>query len=171
LRKDSLNRKLLQAAVKLAPEGMSIEIFDRVGEFPIFNDDLVPSPPAIVVEFKQKVRAADAVLFVSPEYNYSIPGGLKNAIDWGSRPNADNCFNGKPAAIIGVAGRLGGTLRMQYHLRQVMVTLNLFPLNKELFVREGASKFDEQGALIDAGTKETLNELLSELQTWTHKLK
>lgn len=171
LRKESLNRKLLNAAVGLAPEGMEIEVFDRLGEFPILNDDLVPNAPQIVREFKEKVRTADAILFVSPEYNYSIPGGLKNAIDWGSRPPSDNCFDGKPAAIMGAAGRLGGTMRMQYHLRQVMVTLNMFPINEEIFVREGAVKFDGEGNLIDEPTKKMVTEKLAALKEWTEQLK
>ncbi|OGG47500.1 hypothetical protein A3D66_01080 [Candidatus Kaiserbacteria bacterium RIFCSPHIGHO2_02_FULL_50_9] len=170
LRKDSLNRKLLNAVVKLAPEGMEVEIYDRLGKFPIFNDDLTHNPPEVVKEFKQKVRGVDALLFVSPEYNYSIPGGLKNAIDWGSRPPRDNCFDGKPAAIMGVAGRLGGTMRMQYHLRQVMVTLNMYPINKELFVREGALKFDAAGTLRDEPTRKAVEEELAALKVWTEKL-
>ena len=171
LRKESLNRKLLQAAVNLGPEGVDIEIFDRVGEFPIFNDDLAGDPPPVVSEFKQRVRAADAILFVSPEYNHSIPGGLKNTIDWGSRPSSDNCFNDKPAAIMGAGDGMGGTVRMQPHLRQVMLDLNMHTINDELLVREGASKFDGRGLLIDEKTRMAVTAHLAALAAWTQKLR
>ena len=99
LRKSSYNRGLLRAARQLAPEGVSVEIFDLDG-IPLYNQDDDGNPPARVMEFKERIRAADAILFVTPEYNYSIPGVLKNAIDWASRPYGDSAWEGKPVAVM-----------------------------------------------------------------------
>src|SRR5687767_13200144 len=107
LRESSYNRGALRAAVELAPEGVTIETFD-INEIPPFNQDDEGSPPQIVTEFKQKIREADAIIFSTPEYNYSLPGVLKNAIDWASRPYGDSAWNGKPAAIMGASpGAIG----------------------------------------------------------------
>src|SRR4029077_6804387 len=123
--------------------------------FPGFNQDLDQEPPEKVIEFKQKIREADAILFSSPEYNYSIPGVLKNAIDWASRPYGDSAWEGKPAAIMGASPGAVGTARMQYHLRQVMVFLNMYPLNKpEAMIGNCMEKFDSEGNLTDEKTKE-----------------
>ncbi|MFL6375012.1 MAG: NADPH-dependent FMN reductase, partial [Pyrinomonadaceae bacterium] len=120
LRTGSYNTAALRAAVELCPDGAEIEIYD-IGGFEPFNEDLEPNPPEKVTEFKAAIRAADAILFSSPEYNYSVPGHLKNAIDWASRPYGDSAFDGKPALIIGCSPGAIGTARMQYHLRQIMV--------------------------------------------------
>ena len=112
LRSGSINRAALRAAQKMAPEGVRLEIFELDG-IPPFNQDEESRPPAKVVEFKARIRAADAILFVTPEYNYSIPGVLKNAIDWASRPYGDNAWDGKPAAIMGASGGANGTARAQ----------------------------------------------------------
>ena len=108
------------------PEGATLDVFELDG-IPGFNQNQEQSPPEKVMELKKRVREADAILFVTPEYNYSVPGVLKNAIDWASRPYGDNAWNGKPAAIMGAS--IGGiaTARAQYHLRQIMVFLNMFP--------------------------------------------
>ncbi|HXX87518.1 MAG TPA: NAD(P)H-dependent oxidoreductase [Candidatus Acidoferrum sp.] len=108
LKKDSYNKSILNAALELTPEKMKLEIFDLEG-IPPFNQDLEPHPPVRVKEFKAKIRAADAILIVTPEYNYSIPGVLKNAIDWASRPYKDNVFYDKPVGIMSAStGMLGG---------------------------------------------------------------
>jgi len=171
LRKGSYNQAALRAALELVPEGAEIDIYDIDG-FPGFNQDLDQSPPEKVVEFKQKIREADAILISSPEYNYSIPGVLKNAIDWASRPYGDSAWDGKPAAIMGASPGTVGTARMQYHLRQVMVFLNMFPLNKpEVMIGHCADKFDANGVLTDENTKEFMRKMLQALVDWTVRLK
>jgi chromate reductase len=129
LRKGSYNRAALRASVDLVPPGSLLETFE-LDDIPGFNADQERKPPQQVRDFKTKVRAADAILMVTPEYNYSIPGVLKNAIDWASRPYGDNAWDGKPVAIMGASGGMLGTGRAQYHLRQVFVFLNMFPLNQ-----------------------------------------
>src|SRR4030042_4154394 len=129
LRKQSYNRAILAAALEMVPENTTLEIFDLEG-IPPFNQDLELQPPDRVKEFKARIRGADAILIATPEYNYSIPGVLKNAIDWASRPYGDNAFDGKPVGVIGASVGMLGTARAQYHLRQSFVFLNLLPLNR-----------------------------------------
>jgi chromate reductase len=170
LRDGSYNRSLLRVAVDLVPKDTKLDIFDLEG-IPPFNQDLEKSMPEIVKEFKTKIRSADAILIATPEHNYSIPGVLKNAIDWASRPFGDNSFEGKPVAVISAStGMLGGA-RAQYHLRQVFVSLNMLPLNRpEVFVTFANQKFDEKGNLTDEKTKEYVKHLLEALVAWTKKL-
>ena len=170
LRKDSYNRAVLRAAAQVLPKDASLEIFDLEG-IPPFNQDLEQSMPAKVKEFKAKIRVADAILFVTPEHNYSIPGILKNAIDWASRPYGDNAFDGKPAAIMSASiGMLGGA-RAQYHLRQILVFLNMYPLNRpEIFVPFANQKVDAQGNLNDEKTIEFIKGQLEALVAWAKKL-
>jgi chromate reductase len=171
LRKDSYNKALLREAVKLIPTGAKIELLDLEG-IPPFNQDLEQSMPDRVKEFKAKIRAADAILIVTPEYNYSIPGVLKNAIDWASRPYPDNSFQGKPVAMMSASTGLLGGARAQYHLRQVFVFLDMHPINKpEVFVTFAPSKFDEKGVLTDETAKELIRKLLEALVAWTKGLK
>ena len=170
LRKDSYNRALLRTAFELTPKEAKLEIFELDG-IPPFNQDLELSVPDKVVEFKRKIKEADALLIVTPEYNYSIPGVLKNAIDWASRPHGDNSFENKPAAIMSASTGILGGARAQYHLRQSLVFLNMFPLNKpEIFVTSAAQKFDDKGKLLDQKTGELIAQLLSNLVAWTRKL-
>jgi len=171
LRKGSYNRLTLEAATRLAPENVEIEVFDLEG-IPPFNQDLEDRPPDKVKEFKRKIREADAILIVTPEYNYSIPGVLKNAIDWASRPYGDNAFDGKPVAVMGASIGTIGTARAQYHLRQSFVFLNMHPVNlPEVMISSAHEKFDENGNLKDEYTKERISELLQTLAEWTSKLK
>lgn len=170
LRQQSYNRGALRAATELLPEGAELEIFELDG-IPGFNQDEEQNPPEKVSEFKRKIREADAVLFVTPEYNYSIPGVLKNAIDWASRPYGDNAFDGKPAAIMGAS--IGGiaTARAQYHLRQIMVFLNMFPINQpEVMIGNAGEKFDEEGNLTDETTKDFILQLLQNLVNWAQRI-
>ena len=170
LRKESFNQGALRAAVELAPEGATIEIFALDG-IPGFNQDEEQNPPEKVAELKRKVREADAILFVTPEYNYSVPGVLKNAIDWASRPYGDSAWNGKPAAIMGASVGVIATARAQYHLRQMMVFLNMFPVNQpEVMIGNAAEKFDAQGNLTDETTKDFIRKLLANLVEWTHRI-
>ena len=171
LRKGSYNKALMRAAVELAPEDAKIEVFNLEG-IPPFNQDLERQPPQIVKEFKAKIRNADAILVASPEYNYSIPGVLKNAIDWASRPYGDNAFDGKPVALMSASiGGLGGA-RAQYHLRQSFVFLNMHPLNHpEVMMPFAADNVDAEGNVSNEQTKRLICELLKALVQWTRKLK
>ncbi len=171
LRKGSYNKSALKAAVDLVPDNVTLQIFDIAG-IPGFNEDFISSPPEKIIEFKSKIRAADAILISTPEYNYSIPGVLKNAIDWASRPYGDNSFEGKPVAMMSAStGMLGGA-RAQYHLRQCFVFLNMFPINKpEVFISFASQKFDDKGNLQDEQTKIFIRELLNNLVDWSRRLK
>jgi chromate reductase len=171
LRKGSYNKALLRAAAELVPKGATLEIFDLEG-IPPFNQDLESAMPERVKEFKSKIKSADAILIVTPEHNYSIPGVLKNAIDWASRPYGDNSFEGKPVAIMSAStGMLGGA-RAQYHLRQVFVFLDMHPVNKpEVLVTFANQKFDPDGRLTDEKTKELTKKLIDTLVAWTRKLR
>lgn len=171
LRRNSYNKALLRAAMELIPKDAKLEIFDMEG-IPQFNQDLETRMPEKVKEFKAKIRKADAILIVTPEYNYSIPGVLKNAIDWASRPYGDNSFEDKPVAIMGASPGMIGTARAQYHLRQVCVFPNMHLINRpEIFVTFAHEKFDEKGRLKDEKTREIIRELLHSLITWTRRLK
>src|SRR5512136_2794919 len=149
LRKQSYNRALLSTANEMVPDDATLEIFDLEG-IPPFNQDLENEPPEKVKDFKARIRAADAILIVTPEYNYSIPGVLKNAIDWASRPYGDNAFEGKPAAVMGASIGMLGTARAQYDLRRSFVFLNMCPVNRpEVMMPFAASKVDDQGKVTD----------------------
>ena len=170
LRRESYNRAALHAATQLVPEGATIDIFELDG-ITGFNQDEEQNPPAKVVELKQRIREADAILFVTPEYNYSVPGVLKNAIDWASRPYGDSAWNGKPAAIMGASVGTIGTARAQYHLRQMMVFLNMFPINQpEVMIGNAQGRFDSQGNLTDDVTKNLIRQLLQNVVEWTRRI-
>ncbi|QEC53890.1 chromate reductase [Anseongella ginsenosidimutans] len=171
LRRQSFNRATLQEAVKLVPEGAVLEVFELEGSIPGFNQDEENNPPQKIVELKQKVREADAILFVTPEYNYSVPGVLKNAIDWASRPYGDNAFDGKPAAVMGASIGAIATARAQYHLRQMFVFLNMHAVNQpEVMIANAADKFDEQGNLTDETAKDLMRKLLEQLVKQAKKI-
>lgn len=171
LRTGSYNKALLHAAKNFIPEDVNLETFDIDG-IPAFNQDIENDMPNKVKDFKSKIREADAILIATPEYNYSVPGVLKNAIDWASRPYGDNPFDGKPVAIMSASiGMLGGA-RAQYHLRQMFVFLNMFPINgPEVIVTFAQDKFDAQGKLIDENTQKFLRQLIQNLINWTRRLK
>ena len=170
LRKDSYNKALLRAATELVPEGVELEIFDLEG-IPLFNQDLENQPAERLKEFKAKIRAADAILISTPEYNYSIPGVLKNAIDCASRPYGDNAFEHKPLAIMGASSGMLGSGRAQYHLRQCFVFLSCFALNQpEVIVPFAQDKIDTEGRLTDPKTREKVRQLLESLVVWTSRL-
>ncbi|MGA7146503.1 MAG: NAD(P)H-dependent oxidoreductase [Desulfobacterales bacterium] len=171
LRQSSYNRAALRAAKSLVPDNAVLDIFDLDG-IPGFNQDDEQNPPERVVELKKRVLAADAILFVTPEYNYSIPGVLKNAIDWASRPYGESVWNGKPAAIMGASIGTLGTARAQYHLRQCCVFLNMFPLNNpEVMIPNAADRFDADGNLVDDKSRQLIAQLLQSLVAWTLRLK
>jgi chromate reductase len=170
LRKGSYNKVLLRAAKEQAPEDAVIEIFDLEG-IPPYDQDLDSDMPAKVLEFKDKIRKADAILIATPEYNYSLPGVLKNAIDWASRPPGDNSFDDKPVAIMSASiGMLGGA-RAQYHLRQTFVYINMHPVNwPEVMVPFAADKVDDSGRVTDEKTRRKIRELVESLIAWTRRL-
>lgn len=171
LRKGSYNKALLRAAVELAPKGTEMQIFDLEG-IPPFSEDLESKPAAKVKDFKAAIEAADAVLIATPEYNYSMPGVLKNAIDWASRPYGDNSFAGKPVALMGASVGTLGTARAQYHLRQCCVFLNMHVLNQpEVMVASAQDKIDPAGRVTDEETRKRIAQLLVALVAWTEQLR
>jgi chromate reductase, NAD(P)H dehydrogenase (quinone) len=170
LRKASFNRALLRAAEELKPKEMEITTFD-LAPIPSYNEDVEKQgDPAPVAALKEAIRAADALLFVSPEYNYGIPGVLKNAIDWASRPPGKSPLNGKPAAILGASQGMGGTMRMQLALRQTFLfTKTHVMLEPEVYVARAQDKFDAEGRLTDEKTREFVGKLLAALVPWAQK--
>ncbi len=169
LRKESYNKALLRAAVELVPKGVELETFDLDG-IPGFNQDLEQQPPAKITEFKMKIRAADAILIATPEYNYSMPGVLKNAIDWASRPYGDNAFDDKPVAMMGASIGMIGTARAQYHLRQSCVFLNMHPVNSPEVMVPLAQERITDGIVTDKTTRELIRQLLDSLVIWSYRL-
>lgn len=171
LRRASFNRGALRAASALAPADVTIRLLE-IGDLPLYNQDLEADPPPVVRSLRATVKAADAVLIATPEYNYSIPGVLKNALDWGSRPAADNAWRGKPVAILGATGGLLGTVRAQYHLRQMFVFLDMYALNRpEVMIPRAKEKFDAEGNLTDPETRDRIRALVDALVVWTRRLK
>jgi chromate reductase, NAD(P)H dehydrogenase (quinone) len=164
LRKGSYNSMALRAAQKLAPQGMSVEIAD-ISRIPMYNDDVrAAGEPPEVAALKAQIRAADAVLLVTPEYNFSIPGVLKNTLDWMSRP-PEPPFDGKVVGIMGASPGPVGTARVQYDLRKVLVFMNAFTVNKpEVFISNCAGKFDAQGNLTDEASAKFVGDLLVSIQ-------
>ncbi len=171
LRKDSYNKALLRAAAAMMPQVAKLTIFDLEG-MPPFNQDFENDPPERVREFKAAIKAADALLIATPEHNYSVPGVLKNAIDWASRPFAGNPLDGKPVAIMGASIGMLGTARAQYHLRQTFVFLNMHAVNRpEVMVPFAQQRIDESGTLTDEKTKELIRKLIEGLVALTKRIK
>jgi chromate reductase, NAD(P)H dehydrogenase (quinone) len=162
LRRGSLNSAALRALTTLAPADLAIDIFD-LSPIPLYNDDLRTNEgyPEGVQSFRDALKAADGVLIATPEYNYSIPGVLKNAIDWASRP-PEQPFDGKPIAILGASPGALGSARAQYHLRQCFIYLNGQVMNRpEVMIGAANSKFDADGNLTDQGTADFLKKFLA----------
>ncbi|HEY0837738.1 MAG TPA: NADPH-dependent FMN reductase [Azospirillum sp.] len=169
LRKGSFNRALLRLAGEVAPKDMDLLSFDIAG-IPLYDGDVEAAGlPEPVQAFRDQIRSADALLIVTPEYNYSIPGVLKNAIDWASRPPAQP-FAGKPVAFMGAGGGLG-TARSQYHLRQVCVSLDMHPLNKPEVLVRIAEAFEKDGTLKDEAVRAKVTDLLDALLAWTRRVR
>jgi chromate reductase len=163
LRKASFNSALLRAAIELVPPGVTIEAFD-LAAIPPFNQDEETAPAASVAELKSRIRAADGVLFSTPEYNYSIPGVLKNAIDCASRPYGDNAWEGKPVAVMGASPGALGTARCQYHLRQVFLNLGVIAVTRpEVMLANAAERFDNTLTLTDPKSRELVARLIQAL--------
>jgi chromate reductase, NAD(P)H dehydrogenase (quinone) len=171
LRKSSFNTAAIKAAAQLMPDNCTLELLD-ISDLPHYNQELDgDNPPKAVLALAQKVAKADAVLFATPEYNYSVPGVLKNAIDWLSRQQPQP-FSGKPAAIISASMSLFGGARAQYHLRQIMIYLDVHFVNKpEVMIAGAHEKFNATGELEDELTRDFIKQLMTALVSWHHKLK
>ncbi len=174
LRAASTNGAVVRAAAEFARAHPAVDDVHiaRISSLPLFDEDVeAAGDPAEVVKFKNLIARADAVVISTPEYNASVPGVLKNAIDWASRPYGDSAWSGKPAAIMGASVGAIGTARAQYHLRQVMVFLNMFPVNQPEVMVGGASEhFDAEGNLTDEETREYVGRLLQSLVDWTRRI-
>jgi len=170
LRKESFNRKMAHALSELAPSELKLEIAE-IGQLPLYNPDLEASPPPPWVGFRNQIRPVNGVLFVTPEYNRSVPGVLKNAIDVGSRPYGQSVWDKKPAGIVSVSpGAIGGFGANQ-HLRQSLVFLNMPPLQMPEAYIGGADKlFDESGRLTNSSTREFLGKYLQAFAAWVEKI-
>lgn len=171
LRAASLNTALLRAAQELAPPGMAITLYEGLGAIPPYNQDVEQAgDPAPVAELKAAVRAADALLIATPEYNYAVPGVLKNAIDWLSRPAATTALKGKAVGILGASMGGGGTVRAQLVLRQCFLFTETYAMLKPEFALAGAGeKFDAAGRLVDEATRQRLAEFLQALAVWSQR--
>ncbi|HEY0182512.1 MAG TPA: NAD(P)H-dependent oxidoreductase [Rhodopila sp.] len=166
LRKDSFNRKIANVLATLAPASLNLEIIE-IGQLAIYNQDDDADPPAAWTEFRQKVKSADAVLFVTPEYNRSVPAVLKNALDVGSRPYGHSVWDRKPGAIVSVSpGAIGG-FGANHHLRQSLVFLNVPTMQQpEAYIGGVAGLFDSAGALTNENTRAFLLKFVTALADW-----
>ncbi|TAJ69718.1 MAG: NADPH-dependent oxidoreductase [Phenylobacterium sp.] len=168
LRKDSVSRKLAKAFAALNPN-LKFSIVE-IADLPHFDQDLESDPPAQWVRFRSEIAAADAVLFVTPEFNRSVPGALKNAIDVGSRPYGSSVWNGKPGAVISVSpGAIGG-FGANHHLRQSLVFLNVPLLSQEAYIGNAFALFDDAGEMINEGTTEFLKSYGAQFSAWIEKI-
>ncbi|MFL6690436.1 MAG: NADPH-dependent FMN reductase [Alphaproteobacteria bacterium] len=169
LRKGSFNRMTAQALMELAPDSLKLEI-EEIRDLPLYDQDLDVSPPAEWVAFKERIARADAVLFITPEYNRSVPGVLKNAIDVASRPYGQSAWNGKPAGVISVSpGAIGG-FGANHHLRQSLVFLNMPAMQQpEAYIGNCAALFDKQGKLTNEGTRKFLKGFLDAFAAWIER--
>ena len=171
LRKGSYNRMMAHALEALAPPSLELEIVE-IGALPLYNQDDDADPPAAWTAFRARVRPADAVLFVTPEYNRSVPAPLKNAIDVGSRPYGKSVWEGKPAAIVSVSPGAIGAFGANQHLRQSLVFLNMPPLQQpEAYIGGAASLFDAEGKLTNPGTADFLRKFMQAFAAWIEKIR
>ena len=166
LRKDSINRKVANALVELAPASLKLSIIE-IGQLPIYNQDGDESPPAAWTQFRERIRSADAVLFVTPEHNRSVPAALKNAIDVGSRPYGKSAWSGKPGAVVSASpGSIGG-FGANHHLRQSLVFLNVPAMAQPEAYLGGADKlFDAHGKLANDGTRKFMQNFMQAFDAW-----
>jgi chromate reductase len=166
LRKDSFNRKLAKVLIGMAPAPLKLNIIE-IGDLPLFSQDFEADPPEAVTKFKQSVGVADAVLFLTPEYNRSVPGVLKNAIDVGSRPYGKSAWSGKPCAIISLSPGAIGAFGANHHLRQSLVFLNMPAMTQpEAYIGNAGNLFDDSGALKEASTSEFMQKFLQAFAQW-----
>lgn len=169
LRKESFSRKTAKALIALAPAELALEIVE-IGGLEMYNQDFEEAPPASWVEFRRNLKSLDAVLFVTPEYNRSIPAVLKNALDVGSRPFGKNCWDGKPGGVVSVSPGGLGAFGANHHLRQSLVFLNVPTMAQpEAYVGGAAKMFDPAGNLADDSTREFLRKFMAAFAAWTVK--
>lgn len=169
LRKESFNRKLANAMIEMAPPSLKLEIVE-IRQLPLFNQDDEANPPPASAAFKGRVQKADAVLFVTPEYNRSMPGVLKNAIDIASRPYGKSAWDGKPGAVISVSPGAIGAFGANHHLRQSLVFLNVPAMPQpEAYIGNAAKLFDESGKLIEQTTRDFLQKFLQAFAQWIER--
>jgi chromate reductase len=169
LRKESLNRKVANELIRLAPPSLKLHIVE-IGDIPLFNQDWEMQPPQPVLDLKQAIRNAQAVLFVTPEYNRSIPGVLKNAIDAASRPYGQSAWPGKPAAVISASPSPMGGFGASHHLRQVLVSISVIAMPQpEAYLSHADKLFDEKGVLINEGTREFLQKFIGAFARWIER--
>lgn len=166
LRKDSINHKVALALSELAPSGLTLDIVE-IGQLPLYNQDYDDKPPTEWTVFRERIKAADAVLFVTPEYNRSVPAPLKNAIDVGSRPYGKSAWSGKPGAVVSASPGAVGGFGANHHLRQSLVFLNVPAMPQPEAYIGGADKlFDATGKLTDDGTRKFLQGFMQAFETW-----
>ena len=169
LRQASFTRKLALALAELAPSSLKLEIVE-IGQLPHYNQDLeTANPPAEWVNFRERVRGVDGVIFATPEYNRSVPGVLKNAIDVGSRPREKTIWDKKPAAVLSISPGAIGAFGANQHLRQSLVFLNMPPLQREAYIGGADKLFDEQGKLINPSTREFLTKYMEAFAAWVER--
>ena len=170
LRKESLNRKMANALIAIASETLNLKILE-IGELQMYNQDLDETPPAVWTDFRNQLKSFDGILFVTPEYNRSVPAVLKNAIDVGSRPYGKNSWNGKPAAIVSVSpGHLGG-FGANHHLRQSLVFLNVPVMAQpEAYIGNAGEMFDNHGNLTTDSTREFTRKFMMAFSEWVMKI-
>lgn len=170
LRKDSFNRKMAKVLVTLAPKSLELEIVE-IGQLPLYNQDDDANPPAPSVAFKNRIRSSDGVLFVTPEYNRSVPGVLKNAIDIASRPYGDSAWAGKPGAVISVSpGSIGG-FGANHHLRQSLVFLDVPCMQQpEAYIGNAAELFDAKGEIQNQSTLKFLKNFIESYANWVDRI-
>ncbi len=166
LRKESFNRKMAKTLMKLAPDSLNLEVVE-IGGLPLYNQDLEDNPPTAWIDFRERLKRFDGVLFVTPEYNRSVPGGLKNAVDVGSRPYGKSVWDGKPVAVVSVSpGAIGG-FGANHHLRQSLVFLNMPALQQpEAYMGNAANLFDENDNLVDESTLEFGAKFMHAFAAW-----
>ncbi|WP_342336220.1 NAD(P)H-dependent oxidoreductase [Burkholderia pseudomallei] len=169
LRRESFNRALANAVASLSPADLSFEPLD-IGSLPLYSQDYDADFPDVAKHFKQTIEAAQGLLFVTPEYNRSMPGVLKNALDWGSRPWGSNSWSGKPAAVLGTSPGATGTALAQQHLRNVLAYLDVPTLGQpEMFIKHDASKIDAQGNIVNEDTRKFLQGFVDRYADWVHR--
>src|SRR5262245_34784566 len=170
LRRDSINRKLAEALAGLAKPKAEF-VFSKIDDLPLFSQDLEPSPPAAVTRLKGEIEATDGVLIVTPEYNRSIPGVLKNAIDWASRPYGKNSFNLKPTAALGASGGAVGTAAAQQHLRSILAYLHVVLMGQpEGYIVFKKDMIDGSGNFTDEGTRKFMQGYVDAFAAWVERV-
>jgi chromate reductase len=170
LRKDSLNRKMAKVLMNLAPKSLNCEVIE-IGDLPLYNQDFDDKPPAQWIAFRDKVKSCDGILFVTPEYNRSVPGVLKNAIDVGSRPYGSSVWSGKPTAIMSVSPSAIGGFGANNHLRQSMVFLDMPCMQQpEAYIGQAANLFDTNGEINNEDTRKFLTKFIDTFSAWVEKL-